>query len=66
MNKIIIILITPVRLWQNIDSIIHIRVLLRFENLRFKRTILIYFELLNLRKDEKKENHVHYKENIDK
>jgi hypothetical protein len=53
-------------LWQNIDSIIHIRVLLRFENLRFKRTILIYFELLNLRKDEKKENHVHYKENIDK
>jgi hypothetical protein len=66
MNKIIIILITPVRLWQNIDSIIHIRVILRFENLRFKRTILIYFELLNLRKDEKKENHVHYKENIDK
>jgi hypothetical protein len=66
MNKIIIILIIPVRLWQNIDSIIHIRVLLRFENLRFKRTILIYFELLNLRKDEKKENHVHYKENIDK
>jgi hypothetical protein len=66
MNKIIIILITPVRLWQNIDRIIHIRVLLRFENLRFKRTILIYFELLNLRKDEKKENHVHYKENIDK
>ena len=66
MNKIIIILIIPMRLWQNIDSIIHIRVLLRFENLRFKRTILIYFELLNLRKDEKKENHVHYKENIDK
>jgi uncharacterized membrane protein len=61
MNKIIIILIIPVRLWQNIDSIIHIRVLLRFENLRFKPTIQIYFELLNLRKEEKKKNYVHYK-----
>jgi hypothetical protein len=49
------------RLWQNIDSIIHIRVLLRFENLRFKPTIQIYFELLNLRKEEKKKNYVHYK-----
>jgi uncharacterized membrane protein len=61
MNKIIIILIIPMRLWQNIDSIIHIRVLLRFENLRFKPTIQIYFELLNLRKEEKKKNYVHYK-----
>jgi hypothetical protein len=61
MNKIIIILIIPMRLWQNIDSIIHIRVLLRFENLRFKPTIQNKFELLNLRKEEKKKNYVHYK-----
>jgi hypothetical protein len=42
----------------NIGSIIHIRMLLIFENLIFKPTIQIYFGLLNLenrRKNKKKE-----------